>query len=91
MNRFLTIASTGLFATGLAILPISAFAQGGTSTDAKPVVTAPAAKSATMTDSKAPAGGTVAKDAKAPAKTEAGKISATTPTHPAPVKSGNGA
>ena len=91
MNRFLTIASTGLFATGLAILPISAFAQGGASTDAKPAVTAPAAKSATMTDSKAPAGGTVAKDAKAPAKTDAGKVSATTPTHPAPVKSGNGA
>ena len=91
MNRFLTIASTGLFATGLAIMPISAFAQGGASTDAKPVVTAPAAKAATMTDSKAPAGGTVAKDAKTPAKTEAGKVSATTPTHTAPVKSGNGA
>jgi hypothetical protein len=27
MNRFLTLASGGLFATGLAILPISAFAQ----------------------------------------------------------------
>ena len=27
MNRFLTFASTGLFATGLAILPVSAFAQ----------------------------------------------------------------
>ena len=27
MNRFLTLASTGLFATGLAILPVSAFAQ----------------------------------------------------------------
>ena len=91
MNRFLTLASTGLFAAGLAVLPVAAFAQGGTSTDAKPVVSAPAAKATTMTDSKAPAGGTVAKDAKAPAKTEAGKVSATTPTHAAPVKSGNGA
>ena len=91
MNRFLTLASTGLFAAGLAVLPVAAFAQGGASTDAKPVVSAPAAKAATMTDSKAPAGGTVAKDAKTPAKTEAGKVSATTPTHTAPVKSGNGA
>jgi len=30
MNRFLTLTSTSLFAAGLAILPISAFAQGGT-------------------------------------------------------------
>jgi hypothetical protein len=36
MNRLLTLASGGLFATGLAILPISAFAQQN-ATDGKTV------------------------------------------------------
>ncbi len=34
MNRFLTLASTGLFATGMAILPVSAFAQSNVPTGA---------------------------------------------------------
>lgn len=40
MNRFLTLASGGLFVTGLAILPISAFAQpsgNDAKADIKPV------------------------------------------------------
>lgn len=39
MNRLLTLASSGVFATGLAILPISAFAQQ-TGPDVKPVAPA---------------------------------------------------
>jgi hypothetical protein len=38
MKRLLTLASTGLFATGLAVLPVTVFAQPGPTpgTDAKP-------------------------------------------------------
>jgi hypothetical protein len=55
MNRLLTLASGGLFATSLAILPISAFAQQNGpngKTDAKPV--APVTQTIT-TDAKTPA------------------------------------
>ena len=38
MNRLLTLASTGLFATGLAILPLSV--NAATATETKPPVTA---------------------------------------------------
>ena len=41
MNRLLTLASTGLFATGLAILPLSV--NAATVTETKPPVTAPVA------------------------------------------------
>lgn len=69
MFRVVTLAANGLFAASLAILPISAFAQGGTST---------AAGHAAATDSKAPAAAVVttptAKTAAAtPAKPDATK------------------
>lgn len=41
MNRLLTLASTGLFATGLAILPLSV--NAATATETKAPVTAPVA------------------------------------------------
>ena len=53
MNRISILASSGLFAAGLLILPVAAFAQGGGATETKPVVAAPAGKAATMTDGKA--------------------------------------
>ena len=45
MTRLLTLASTGLFAAGLAIIPVSVFAQpnAATGTDTKPATTAPVA------------------------------------------------
>jgi len=45
MTRLLTLASTGLFAAGLAIFPVSVFAQpnAATGTDTKPATTAPVA------------------------------------------------
>jgi hypothetical protein len=45
MTRLLTLASTGLFAAGLAIFPVSVFAQpnAATGTDTKPAATAPVA------------------------------------------------
>ena len=48
MNRLLTLASTGLFATGLAILPLSV--NAATVTETKAPVTAPVA----VTETKAP-------------------------------------
>jgi len=45
MNRLLTLATSGLFASGLAILPVSVFAQTASApagTDTKPVAAAPA-------------------------------------------------
>ena len=66
MNRFLTLASTGLFATGLAILPVSAFAQSN----------APAAATSMGTDAKS---GTVSGNVGAtvmPLKADAGKADA---------------
>jgi hypothetical protein len=80
MNRFLTLTSTGLFAAGLAILPISAFAQGGTTaapattttTSAQPtvkhdgkVVAKDAAKEQTKTAGVKTPAAPVNKDAKA--------------------------
>lgn len=58
MNRLLTLASGGLFAAGLAILPISAFAQQNgpdAKADTKPV--APATQQMGTADVKAPAPG----------------------------------
>ena len=46
MNRFLTFASSGLVASGLAILPVAAFAQA-TTAPAKATSTAPAAAQTT--------------------------------------------
>ena len=45
MNRVVTFASTGLIAAGLAIMPITAFAQGGSpaASTSGTTVTAPAA------------------------------------------------
>lgn len=83
MTRFVTLASTGLFAAGLAILPVSVFAQPSATT------TAPAATSTQTTvksDSKVTAP-VVHKDASKDAgkdvgKTEVGKTTATTKTAP---------
>jgi hypothetical protein len=52
MNRLLTLASTGLFAAGLAIAPIGAFAQQN-SADTK--TDAPVSHPVTAADAKAPA------------------------------------
>jgi hypothetical protein len=58
MKRLVTLATSGLFASGLAILPVSVFAQPANTaptTDMKPATTAPAkvathdAKDATVT------------------------------------------
>jgi hypothetical protein len=57
MNRLLTLATSGLFASGLAILPVSVFAQTASApagTDTKPVAAAPA-KVATQDTKTAPA------------------------------------
>jgi hypothetical protein len=42
MNRILTLATSGIFAAGLAILPVSGFAQAAsTTTDMKPATSVP--------------------------------------------------
>ena len=71
MNRFLTIASSGLIASGLAILPISAFAQVAA---APTTATTPAKTAAPMTQSTATA---------APAMTGTAKSDMKAPAHPA--------
>jgi hypothetical protein len=56
MNRLLTLASGGLFTAGLAILPISAFAQqNGPDSKADAKIVAPMMQ--TSTDAKAPTPG----------------------------------
>lgn len=69
MNRLVTLAFSGFIAAGLAILPVSAFAQGGIAgapgSTGKTVVTAPSAKAK------------VAPAAKKPVKAPAHKVSAT--------------
>lgn len=80
MNRVVTLAANGLFAASLAILPISAFAQGGTaspSTDSK----APVATGTVMTPSAKITAAAPAKDATKTteaAKTDAAKTGAAT-------------
>lgn len=71
MNRFLTLASTGLFATGLAILPVSAFAQANVSG------TAAAGVDSKSTTTTGVVGSTVM-----PLKADAGKV-VTAPASPA--------
>jgi hypothetical protein len=71
MNRFLTIAGSGLIATGLAILPIAAFAQTAPVTTTAPAMTTttvPAkTASSTMQTATTPApAGTVKSDTKTP-------------------------
>ncbi|GEM_PF-2493303 len=72
MNRFLTLASTGLFATGLAILPVSAFAQSNApvGADAKATTTTGVVGSTTMPH-KADAGKVVAAPAPSSQATDA--------------------
>ena len=53
MNRLLTLAYSGLFATGLAILPMSVHAQSASpDTKTAPAVMAPAGKTVAVTDGK---------------------------------------
>ena len=91
MTRFATLASTGLFAAGLAILPVSVFAQPSATVTAPAVSTQTTVKSANTqaavkSDNKVTAP-VVQKDAgpvlhKDASKTDAGKSAV---TKPAPV------
>ena len=58
MNRFLTLTSSTLIATGLAVLPVAAFAQ----TANAPAVTDAAKTSTTMPATQAPVATTAKKD-----------------------------
>lgn len=75
MNRFLTLTSTSLFAAGLAILPISAFAQGGSTSGTTTAAPATATTQPTVKHD----GKVVAKDA---AKDQAKTAGAKTPAAP---------
>ncbi len=93
MNRLLTLASTGLFAAGLAILPVSVYAATSGDTNAPGTnapVTASVGKVAPVVK-----GDTAAKDAAKPAPTGTAKAgtaltgtakvgSTQTPAHSAP-------
>ncbi len=87
MNRILRATSSGLFAASLAVLPLSAFAQGGTAADAKTPAKTPATTQTTAPQTTAPqakAGTTAAAPA---AKTDGAKTSATMPA-PSTAKTG---
>ena len=77
MTRLMTLASTGLFATGLAIFPVSVFAQpnAATGTDTKAQAAAPVAGHDAKTSMPAKA---AAKD-KPAVKTDTTKTSAVKP------------
>jgi hypothetical protein len=72
MKRVLTFATTGLFLTGLALLPLSARAEDAAT--GKSVTPAPTAS--TMTPAKAPVAGGV-QTSTAPVKKDDGKVTAT--------------
>ncbi len=95
MKRILRTSASGLFAASLAILPLSAFAQSGSTQAAKPHSNVPAASQSSGKDAKAgttvmaPAkdgmktDGTKADSAKSSAATPNGSKVTTAPTAPA--------